>query len=147
MIWKGGIVKMDDNIIYPSIDGYYEKMNIHLSFPDKVSFLDGDSGTGKSFLVNALDNQGLAIELFNHRNLNTEKRNSFKDFILSQKGFLILIDNADILLDDALRELIVADKNNQYLIIGRDPRGLFLSERNFVSINLGQNTISLVKKY
>ena len=41
MIWKGGIVKMDDNIIYPSIDGYYEKIIFYTSKgKEKVMLVD-----------------------------------------------------------------------------------------------------------
>ena len=43
------------------------------------------------------------------------------------KGKLIIIDNADILLDDAMRSYIVLDGNNQYIIIGRNPTGLLLN--------------------
>lgn len=43
------------------------------------------------------------------------------------KGKLIIIDNADILLDDAMRSYIALDGNNQYIIIGRNPTGLLLN--------------------
>ena len=38
-----------------------------------------------------------------------------------------MIDNADLLLDDRMREYIAHDKNNQYIIIGRNPKGLLLN--------------------
>ena len=37
-----------------------------------------------------------------------------------------MIDNADILLDDKLRQYIALDSQNQYIIIGRNPTGLML---------------------
>ena len=38
-----------------------------------------------------------------------------------------MIDNADILLDDNMRQYIATDSENQYIIIGRNPTGLFLA--------------------
>ena len=38
-----------------------------------------------------------------------------------------MIDNADVLLDDAVRSYIALDGSNQYIIIGRNPTGLLLS--------------------
>ena len=140
-------MKTNNNMVYPEIKGYYAKMNIDVIFPDRISFLYGDSGTGKSFLVEALNKQGLAIEVFDHRDLHEEKINNIKRFIKNTKDFLIIIDNADIILDDELRELIYEDINNQYLIVGRDPHNLFLSKHNFVDINVKGNDISFVSKF
>ena len=66
-----------------------------------------------------LNNQGLLIEVFDHRDINKEKIENIKRFIKNTKGFLIIIDNADIVLDNELREMIYEDNHNQYLIIGR----------------------------
>lgn len=43
---------------------------------------------------------------------------------------MIVIDNADILLDDDTRKYIALDDKNQYLIIGRNPRNLFVTKEN-----------------
>ena len=37
-----------------------------------------------------------------------------------------MIDNADVLLDDNMRNYIAFDGSNQYIIIGRNPTGLLL---------------------
>ncbi|MFR5148911.1 MAG: hypothetical protein ACLTER_04705 [Ruminococcus sp.] len=42
--------------------------------------------------------------------------------VSSESGKLIVIDNADILLDDDTRKYISTDDKNQYLIIGRNPK-------------------------
>lgn len=39
---------------------------------------------------------------------------------------MIVIDNADLILDDDARDYISTDDNNQYLIIGRNPEGLYI---------------------
>ena len=63
------------------------------------------------------------IKCFNYLDWNK----SYKSSIKHSKGKLIIIDNADILLDDAMRSYIVLDGNNQYIIIGRNPTGLLLN--------------------
>ena len=94
-----------------------------------------------------LNNQGLLIEVFDHRDINKEKIENIKRFIKNTKGFLIIIDNADIVLDNELREMIYEDNHNQYLIIGRDPHSLFLSRHNFVDIQVNENDISFTSKF
>ena len=63
------------------------------------------------------------IKCFNYLDWNK----SYKSSIKRSKGKLIIIDNADILLDDAMRSYIALDGNNQYIIIGRNPTGLLLN--------------------
>ena len=63
------------------------------------------------------------IKCFNYLDWNK----SYKSSIKRSKGKLIIIDNADILLDDAMRSYIAFDGNNQYIIIGRNPTGLLLN--------------------
>lgn len=40
---------------------------------------------------------------------------------------LIVIDNADILLNDTMKKYITFDDKNQYLIIGRNPKNLMVT--------------------
>lgn len=47
---------------------------------------------------------------------------------------LIVIDNADILLDDDTRKYIALDDKNQYLIIGRNPKNLFVTKENLFEL-------------
>lgn len=59
------------------------------------------------------------------------------------KDKLIVIDNADILLDDETRKPISLDDRNQYLIIGRNPQNLFATKENLfelVSKQQGEQT-------
>ena len=62
---------------------------------------------------------------------------------------MFIIDNADILLDDNLRQHIVMDAENQYVIIGRNPTGLLLSQddiRELVSAKKGEITTFMLEK-
>ena len=45
---------------------------------------------------------------------------------------LIMIDNADILLDDDTRKYLALDDKNQYFIIGRNPKNLLLRKKIFL---------------
>ena len=62
-----------------------------------------------------------------------------------------VIDNADILLDDKIRQYIAFDAQNQYVIIGRNPTGLMLEldeiyELSSENIN-GRTLLSLKKSF
>ncbi len=63
---------------------------------------------------------------------------------------LIVINNADILLDDDTRKYIALDDKNQYLIIGRNPKNLFVTKENLfelVSEKQGKQTVLRIKDY
>ena len=49
-------------------------------------------------------------------------------------GKLVVIDNADVLLDDDTRKYISLDDKNQYLIIGRNPKNLFATKENLFEL-------------
>ena len=66
------------------------------------------------------------------------------------KGKLIVIDNADILLNDEARKYISLDDRNQYLIIGRNPKNLFATKDNLfelVSRKKGEQTEFVIEPY
>ena len=123
------------------------RVNINLSFSNRVTLLYGDAGTDKTFLAKAILEQNIISEYFDYHYLREEKRAVLKEFISHKEGFFIIIDNTDIILDDELRNMIYKDRKNQFLIIGRDPRGLFLSKRNFVDIKKEGSTISFQSKF
>ena len=63
---------------------------------------------------------------------------------------LIVVDNADVLLDDTARKYIALDDQNQYLIIGRNPRNLFTTKDNLfelVSEKNGEQTKFSIREY
>ena len=73
-----------------------------------------------------------------------------KKLIMSEAGKLIVIDNADILLNDDTRKYISMDDKNQYLIIGRNPQNLFATKENLfelVSKKVGEQTKFCIKQY
>lgn len=72
------------------------------------------------------------------------------DIIRNTERKLIVIDNADILLDDDTRKYIALDDKNQYLIIGRNPKNLFATKENLfelVSEKQGEQTVLRIEGY
>ena len=66
------------------------------------------------------------------------------------EGKLVVIDNADILLNDDTRKYISVDDRNQYLIIGRNPKNLFATKENLfelVSKKVGEQTLFTIEPY
>ncbi len=61
-------------------------------------------------------------------------KKDIKKIIAAETGKLIVIDNADILLDDDTRKYILMDDKNQYLIMGRNPKNLFVTSDNLFEL-------------
>ena len=73
-----------------------------------------------------------------------------QEIIKKAEGKLIVIDNADILLDDDTRKYISLDDKNQYLIIGRNPKNLFATKENLFELEsekIGEQTKFTIKEY
>lgn len=113
-----------------------------LVFEDRITLVGGDSGTGKTVLYEMLEdlkltNEYHAIKLFNYKSENIlenlEKcRNNF-----------IVIDNADILIDDDIRRFINFEFSNQYMLFLRNCDGLNVSDKSFKVLKLEDNKITL----
>ncbi len=113
-------------IVLDKITTRHTNYIIDLKFDFNVTFVTGDSGVGKSAIYSFLeeysseDNRIRCINYIDHNK-------GYKSSIKKSKSKLFVIDNADLLLDDKMRQFIAMDTNNQYLIIGRNPTGLLLS--------------------
>ncbi len=98
-----------------------------------VTFIVGDSGVGKSAVYSFIEELGAEdkrIRCFNY----LDYKKAYKGSIKRSKGKLFVIDNADVLLDDNMRQFIATDANNQYIIIGRNPTGLLLIQDNIYEL-------------
>ena len=98
-----------------------------------ITFIVGDSGTGKSAVFSFLQEMAAEdkqIKCYNYLDKGTGYKGSIKKF----KEKLIVIDNADILLDDHMRWHIATDGQNQYIIIGRNPTGLLLNQNDMMEL-------------
>ena len=98
-----------------------------------VTFIVGDSGTGKSAVFSFLKElaaENKTIRCYNY----LDKKAGYKSAIKRASGKLFIIDNADILLDDDMRRYIATDGKNQYILIGRNPTGLMLSQDDIMEL-------------
>lgn len=122
---------------------------IDFIFKNNITVLMGDSGTGKTAVFSFI-RECMAVNpkilCLNYLDYQKDR----KEIICNAEGKLIVIDNADILLDDDTRKYISLDDKNQYLIIGRNPKNLFTTKENLfelVSEKIGEQTKFTIKEY
>lgn len=72
-----------------------------------------------------LTDQYSAIKLFNYRTQNMKER------LMRCQDSFIVIDNADILIDDDIRRFINFEFSNQYMLFLRNCDGLNVSDKSF----------------
>ena len=122
---------------------------VNFNFTNNITILTGSSATGKtasfSFIKEcmAINPNILCLNYLDYQR-------NIKEILCNTKGKLIVIDNADILLDDTTRKHISLDDNNQYLIIGRNPKNLFTTRENLfelVSKKIGEQTEFSIEPY
>lgn len=122
---------------------------IDFTFTNNITILTGDSGTGKTASFSFIK-ECMAVnpDILCLNYLDYQK--NVKEILCQVKGKFIVIDNADLLLDKDTRKYISLDKNNQYLIIGRNPQNLFATRENFfelVSEKVGEQTKLSLRAY
>ena len=122
---------------------------VNFIFSNNITILTADSATGKtasfSFIKEcmAINSDILCLNYLDYQK-------DIKEVISQTKGKLIVIDNADILLDDETRKYISLDASNQYLIIGRNPKNLFTTKENLfelVSKKVGEQIEFQIQPY
>ncbi len=122
---------------------------IDFKFTNNLTILTGESASGKSATYSFIK-ECMAINP-NILCLNyLDYQKNIKEIISKEEGKLIVIDNADILLNDETRKYISLDAKNQYLIIGRNPQNMFITKENLfelVSINEGEQTKFQIRPY
>ncbi len=122
---------------------------VDLNFTNNITILTGDSGTGKTVLFSFIK-ECMALNP-NIMCLNyLDYQRDIASMIKSAEKKLIVIDNADVLLDDDIRKHIAVDDKNQYLIIGRNPKNLFTTRENLfelVTEKQGEQTVLKIKNY
>ena len=122
---------------------------LDFDFTNNLTLLAGDSGAGKtasfSFIKECMA-LNPDIVCFNY--LDYQK--NIGDLIRATEHKLIVIDNADVLLDDDTRKYIAIDDKNQYLLIGRNPKNLFATKENIfelISEQRGEKTVLTLREY
>lgn len=136
-------------IVMEHFHAVHSSFLVDFTFKNNITILMGDSGIGKtaafSFIKEcmAVNSKLLCLNYLDYQK-------DIKDIISQTDGKLIVIDNADILLDDDTRKYISLDDKNQYLIIGRNPKNLLATKANLfelVSEKMGEQTKFTIKEY
>ena len=106
---------------------------VNFVFTNNITILVGDSATGKTTSFSFI-RECMAVnpDILCLNYLDYQK--DMKELFSQTGGKLIVIDNADILLDDEARKYISLDEKNQYVIMGRNPRNLFATKENLFEL-------------
>ena len=109
----------------------------------------GDSGNGKTYLFDFIRKSQSAGKFSNVlcHNIVSDKVAPILQRLqnVNLSNTLIIIDNADLILNDEARSYILRDyeRGNIYLIFGRDPRGLDMSIYTIAQFEERDDTIHL----
>ncbi len=129
-------------MVYKNITFRADPFSYSLEFDDRITLVGGDSGTGKTVLYEMLEDIRLtdeyrSIKLYNY------KSDNFLESIKQCKGNFIVIDNADILINDEVRKFINFEFSNQYMLFLRNCDGLNVSDKSFKVLKFDNNRITL----
>ena len=140
----GGVKSMkgEKQMIYKNITFKADPFSYDLMFDDRITLVGGDSGTGKTVLYEILEDlrftdEYKAIKLFNY------KSDNLLETIKQCRDSFIVIDNADILIDDDIRRFINFESSNQYMLFLRNCDGLNVSDMSFKVLKIEDNRITL----
>ena len=135
-------MKGEKQMIYKNITFRADPLSYDLMFDDRITLVGGDSGTGKTVLYEMLEDLRLtdeykAIKLFNY------KSDNLLELIKQCRNSFIVIDNADILINNEVRRFINFEFSNQYMLFLRNCDGLNVSDKSFKVLKLDNNRITL----
>jgi len=121
-------------IVMETLKARHTTFGVEFHFTNNITMLMGNSGMGKTLIFGILQELSVTDErivCINYLDINKQ----IKDEIEKISGKLIIIDNADTILDDDMRKTIAFDRENQYLIIGRNPKNLLITQDNLFELN------------
>ncbi len=129
-------------MIYNKITFQADPFSYDLVFNDRITLVGGDSGTGKTVLYDMLEDlkqteEYNAIKLFNYKSEDVLEK------LKQCRNNFVVIDNADILMDDEVRRFINFEFSNQYMLFLRNCDGLNVSDNSFKVMKFESNMITL----
>jgi len=132
-------------MIYNNIEFKAAPFLYFLEFADRITLVRGDSATGKTYLYNMLEDLRLleeyqAIKLFNY------KSEEFHENLKKCRNRFVVVDNADLILDNEDKRFINFDSSNQYMLFARNCDGLNLSAGSFMLLNENDYKVSLKRE-
>ncbi len=136
-------------VIMDRFSTIHTSFTVNFEFSNNITILTGLSGSGKTASFSFIrESMALNPDIVCLNYLDYQK--DIKALLARTEGKLIVIDNADILLNDETRKYISLDGKNQYLIIGRNPQNLFATKENLFeleSIKNGETIEFQIKPY
>ena len=81
--------------------------------------------------------------IFQDNQLIYSKSDNLLETLKQCRGNFIVIDNADILLNDEIRRFINFEFSNQYMLFSRNCDGLNVSDKSFKILKVEGNRITL----
>ena len=129
-------------MVYKNIAFQAAPFSYDLVFEDRITLVGGDSGTGKTILYEMLEDLKLTNEYYAKKLFNYKSENILENLEKCRNNFIV-IDNADILIDDDIRRFINFEFSNQYMLFLRNCDGLNVSDKSFKVLKLEDNKITL----
>ena len=130
----------------PVIMGHFSTIHssyiVDFYFKTNITILVGESGTGKTASFSFI-RECMAV---NPKILCLNYLDYQKDMLKilqNAEGKLIVIDNADILINDEVRKFINFEFSNQYLLFLRNCDGLNVSDKSSKVLKMMNNRITL----
>lgn len=115
---------MDTNkkLIVKTLNVKVDKIDFNLVFHTRLTLIQGDSGTGKTYLYTNIFQKALMENSSNivFINYETYLNGMIKTTLNTVKNKLVIIDNADSILDESDKWHITCDFNNQYVLFLRN---------------------------
>ncbi len=135
-------MKGEKQMIYKNITFKADPFSYDLVFEDRITLVGGDSGTGKTVLYEMLGDLRLTDE-YKAIKLFTYKSDNLLEQVKQCRNSFIVIDNADILMNDEVRRFVNFEFSNQYMLFLRNCDGLNVSDKSFKVLKLDSNRITL----
>lgn len=135
-------MKGEKQVIYKNITFKAAPFSYDLVFDDRITLVGGDSGTGKTVLYEMLEDLRLTDEYKSIKLFNYKSDNILKSITNCRDSFIVM-DNADILIDDDIRRFINFEFSNQYMLFLRNCDGLNVSDKSFKVLKFEDNRITL----
>ena len=135
-------MKGENKMVYKNIAFQAAPFSYDLVFEDRITLVGGDSGTGKTVLYEMLEDLKLTDEYHSIKLFNYKSENILENLERCRNNFIV-IDNADILIDDDIRRFINFEFSNQYMLFLRNCDGLNVSDKSFKVLKLDDNKITL----
>ena len=99
-------------------------INFDINLFDRLTIISGESGVGKTILFKAIERDSLLNgQRFICLNYDDLASGNIEHTLNTAKDKIIVIDNANIILNDLQKIMISMDMNNQYIIFSHSVNG------------------------